>query len=148
MSAKNTNPADVGTKWVNAMLGATQAYKDGVSSVTTSPTQLAAQQVQKYVQGVNDAVSSGRYQNGLNSVSLQSWQNSAINRGAARLASGAQASKSKMVNFLTNFLPAQQSIVQQADQMPTGTYQQRQAKANFVMDQTHALKGKFKQSNS
>jgi hypothetical protein len=142
---KNLNPQDVATKWANGMANGVTAYKQGVSNVQVSPTESAAQKASSYLAGVQDAYNSGRYVNGLRAVSLQDWQNQAINTGANRLASGASAAKSKVTNFLTQFLPAVSSIQAQVNAMPSDTYEGRKARATAMMDALHKLKGNFKQ---
>lgn len=144
--AKSLNPTDISNKWVNAMQGATQSYTNGVNSVTTAPGQLAAAAQNKYLSGVQAAVANNSYATNSAAVSLQSWQQSAISKGSARIGPGASASKSKYSNFLNKFIPALQSAQQQVQSMPSDTYQQRQARANAMMDALHGLKGKLKGS--
>jgi hypothetical protein len=117
---------DVLQKWKTNTGGATNAYKAGVMAVTTNPAQLAAQAVDKYVAGVQEAIQSGKYQRGLGRVTLQSWQQAAINVGAGRLASGVQKGEQKMNGFLTQFLPFQQAVTASVRAMPSTTPEDRE----------------------
>lgn len=85
------NTAAILQKWQKNAQAATDAIKQGVQSVQVAPTQLAAQQVQKYLQNVQDAVNSGRYVNALNKVTLQDWQQAMLNKGVRNYANGVQS---------------------------------------------------------
>jgi hypothetical protein len=115
---------DSAAKWLAAMQApaTSQAYAAGVAAVTVSPTAQAAtpQAEQLYLQGVQDAVSSGRRAAALNSVTLQAWQAAASGKGAQRLSSGAQAAQGKVQAFFTKFAPVFQNIHQTVNAMPKG----------------------------
>lgn len=144
MGKKNLNPSDIANKWAQSMGSAGPSYTQGVQSVQVSPGQSALAAKDKYLAGVQRSYSDGTLDKGLQSFTLQDWQNSAVQKGASRLGSGAQASKGKMQTFLSGFLPALQSIQQQVNSMPTNSYEDRKAKANALMDAVHALKGQFR----
>lgn len=145
MAKKNLNPQNVAAKWSQNLGSAGQAYSDGVKAVSVSPGQSALANAQAYLNGVMQSFNNGTYQKGLQSFSLQDWQNAAINKGAQRLSSGASTAKSKMQSFFSAYIPQLQSIQSQVDGMPNDTYEARKARANFVMDSLHALKGTLKQ---
>ena len=107
-------------KWVRNTQAGIPSYKAGVMAVTVSPTTKAAAQAQFYAQQVQAAVDSGRYQAGLQAVSLSDWQNAAVNKGANRIATGVQGAVPKMQNFLTQFLPFVASVKQRIASMPKG----------------------------
>lgn len=100
-------------KWLNSMGRASDAYKNGVMAVTESPTAKAAAASDRYISGVQRAVESGKFQNSLQRVTLQSWQQSASNKGAARLASGAAAAQDKFQQQMGKLLPFIQQGVNQ-----------------------------------
>lgn len=114
------NPADVAKKWAANLTGATQSIKDGVNAVTTAPTALAASRADAFVQGVSQAVASGKWQAGLNRVTLQDWQQAMIQKGLARVGPGATQAQGKFANFMNQLLPFQQSLLQQLAQTPRG----------------------------
>ena len=128
------NPQDVANKWANNIAQATDSIRQGVQAVTTAPTQLAAQAQDRYIAGVQRAVSTGKWQAGLQKVSLADWQNAMINKGIPRIGSGAAAAKTKFASFMTQFLPYVQQGVQQLQTMPRGTLDQNIQRAVFMMN--------------
>lgn len=118
---------DAGTiaaNWASAMGSAQTAtrYKAGVQAVTVSPTQLAAtpEAMDRYVQGVQQSVSSGKRAAALNAVTLAMWQGPTLNKGAARLASGAQASQQKMASVMQKWAPIYGQMSAAVQNMPKG----------------------------
>lgn len=87
------NPTDVAATWAQRMGTATDAYTKGVQSVTVAPGQLAARAADTWVQ--NTANAKSKFAQKSAAVSLTDWQNQAVNKGASRLASGAQAAQGK-----------------------------------------------------
>lgn len=132
--------AAIAEKWSQRMQSAGQAYAQGIDRVSESPTQKAAANVQGYLQGVQDAVNSGKFVAGLNRVSLQDWKNAAKTNGAQRLGSGAALARPKVQAFLQQFLPVLQNNVAQVKSMPNATYEQRKARALAMMDLNHQFK--------
>lgn len=107
------NAQEVTTKWLNSMQRAGDNYRQGVMAVQEAPTARAAAAVDRFVQGVQRAVDDGTWQRGLNRVSLQQWQRSAVDKGATRIATGALAAKDKMQAAMADLLPYIQSGVAQ-----------------------------------
>lgn len=103
------DPNAVAQKWVTSMQSASQAIKDGVQAVTIAPGQAAARQKNVYVNNV--AASADKWARNVASVSLGEWQDAMINKGAARVGTGASAAQSKMANAMTQLLPKIDSIV-------------------------------------
>jgi hypothetical protein len=99
------NAQDVAAKWSRNLAGATQSIKDGVMAVQTAPTQMAAARADAFVQGVQQSVASGKWQAGLNRVSLSDWQQQMINKGINRIATGAQGAQPKFAAFMGQLLP-------------------------------------------
>jgi hypothetical protein len=97
-------------------------YTQGVQSVTTSPTQTAADpaSLQRYVMGTQQAVASGRMAAALQAVTLQQWQTAATQKGAPRLASGAQAASAKVSAFFQKWAPIYAQASQAAKALPKG----------------------------
>jgi len=106
-------PQQATNNWASGMSSSTEKMKAGINAVTESPTAAAARNSDRYLQGIQRAVSSGKWQAGLNAVSLQDWKTSMIEKGVPRVASGAAAAKPKMLAFLQQFLPYVQAGVQQ-----------------------------------
>lgn len=96
-------PQQAATKWSQGLGSAVTRYTDGVKSVTTSPNALAAAAVDRYIAGVQAA--QNKYVQRNQGVSLQYWQQQAVNKGGQRLASGAQAAEPKMTQVFTQLFP-------------------------------------------
>lgn len=84
-------------RWLQGMQGAGQRYTEGVQAVQTAPGVSAAKNEAGYQNGVNRAVSTGKWKRKVSGVSLQSWQDAATTKGAQRLATGASAAMPKVV---------------------------------------------------
>ena len=125
-------------KWQRRMSTAGEDYSEGVKAVTDSPTQAAAAAKQKYVAGVEAAARSGRYERGLEAVSLEEWKQKAIEKGAGRLASGAQAAVPKVRQRMEQILANGRDVQQIVHQMPSDTPEQRMQRALVWMQEMHA----------
>lgn len=99
------NPQQVAAKWSRNLGAATESIRTGVQAVTESPTSKAAARVDAYVQGVTQAAADGRFQRGLNRVTLADWQQAFLQKGLPRIATGASAAVPKMEEFMAEFLP-------------------------------------------
>lgn len=130
------SPQQAAANWSSGMAGAAAKAKAGVLAVTASPTEAAANAVDRQVAGVIAAQQSGKTAASLRAVSLQSWQNSFINKGIPRLAAGASAALPKMQAFMQAFMPFLQQTV--ASLPPRGDYNTNKQRAIAMMD---ALKG-------
>src|SRR5215472_4419899 len=98
MSKQIKNPNDWANSWVQSGATAQTNYTKGIQSVTDNPLAKAANSSDKYLAGVNAAVSSGSYQRGLLSVPFDQWKKSATDK-ASRISTGFQASKSKYTSY-------------------------------------------------
>jgi hypothetical protein len=120
-------------KWQRNMMGATETIKAGVQGVTESPTLKAAAQADRYVAGVQRAVADGRWQAGLQSVTLQQWQQAVLGKGLQRLQAGVAAAKPKVQAFLSQFLPYVDQAAQQVRAMPKGGVENGIARASAMI---------------
>jgi hypothetical protein len=113
-----TNPQTVAAKWSRNLGQAGQSITDGVNAVTTSPGQLAAAQVQKWLAAIN--ASAAKWQRNVGALSLSQWQQAMINKGVPRIVAGATGGEPNMQAFMTQFLPYLQTGVQNVKNMPSG----------------------------
>src|SRR6266516_4037044 len=91
--------ASVAAKWQQNASAATQAYKDGIQSVTVPPGQAAARQKGAYVQGVQ--ANADIWAKNVN-IPLGEWQQAAAGKGGDRYAGGIAAGAPKMAQFMQN----------------------------------------------
>lgn len=118
------NPADIAAKWSRNLQGSTQQIQTGVTGVTVSPTALAAKQADAYLMGVQSAVQDGKWQAGLNRVSLQDWQQAMITKGIPRIQQGATTGKNKVESFMNEFMPFVESSQRALAATPRGGLEQ------------------------
>lgn len=117
---RNT-PSEAAAKWASRTKNAVPEYRSGILGVTDSPMEKAADQADKYLAGVQNAVSSGKYVDRLRGVSLQSWQDKAVNVGAARIAAGVDAAESDVQRVYEQLFPFEENLQRQVDAMPDTT---------------------------
>lgn len=120
-------------KWQRRTSAAGQDYIAGVQRVTTHPGQLAARNVQGYINGVNAAVQNGKWQTNVAAGTLQDWQDAAVNKGAPRLAQGVQAAGPKMAAALGRVFPMIDAAQREVQGMDRSTPENRIARATAFM---------------
>lgn len=85
--------AEAAANWQTGMTGGAAAakYKAGVQSYSGNPMADAAtpDAMQRYQDGVNQSITSGRRLAALQNTPAETWRNNALNIGAANLARGA-----------------------------------------------------------
>ena len=123
------DPAAVAQRWVTNLGGSVEKIRQGVQAVTTSPTSAAAAAGQLWQQRVQDPATLAKFQRGLQRVSLSDWQQSMIQKGLPRIATGAANAKDKFTAFLTQFLPFVANVANQVHAMPKATLEDRIARA-------------------
>jgi hypothetical protein len=124
----NFDPTSAAANWVAALSQAGAKATAGAQRVQTAPGAAAAQQAQKFINGVTAAVTSGKWQRKVSAVTLADWQNAYITKGVPRIASGAQASQAKFASALTNLFPFMQNLHGQISNMPSDTPAARDAR--------------------
>lgn len=110
----------IADKWSRNASQSTEAFKAGVQAVTENPAQKAIARKDAWVQGVQEAAADGSYERGLSKITLQSWKDSMLNKGAARIASGVTAAKPKFQAFMQRFIPHLQAGQAKLQSMPRG----------------------------
>lgn len=103
MAKAMPNPTAAAQKWSQNLGAATTAYTAGVQAVTSPPGAAAAAAADRYVAGVQAGVP--KFVANSQAVSLQAWQQAAVNKGAQRLASGATAAEPKMAAVFNSLFP-------------------------------------------
>lgn len=102
-------PDQAAAKWAQRSAAATEDVKTGVMNVTEAPGKAAARQKDLWLQRIS--ASADKWARRVSSVTLSEWQDAMINKGAARVGTGASAAQSKMANAMTQLLPKIDSIV-------------------------------------
>lgn len=107
------------------MQGAAQDYTEGVRRVTQAPGERAARNETGYLNGVQEAVSSGKWRENVQRVGLGEWQDAAINKGASRLAAGAQQAQTKVAAAHQRIAPMMDQAAAQVERIPRDTLENR-----------------------
>lgn len=137
MAVKST-PEQATTKWVQNISAAGTAITNGVNAVSKAPGQSAAAQADKWLlklQGAKD-----KFKTNVGAVSLQSWQQSMINVGIPRVASGAQAKQGKVTAFAQQFFPYLNTGIAKVQSMPSTTLEDNIARATTMIRHNAAFK--------
>lgn len=112
------SPQDVANKWVQGLSGATEMIRRGVERVGEAPTAAAARQVDLWQSQVSSQQTREKFVRGLQRVSLEDWRNAMLTKGVSRVATGAQASRTKFEQFMAEFLPFVEAIAARVRAMP------------------------------
>lgn len=133
--------AKVAADWAQKLAASTQKIKDGVMSVSESPTAKAARNPQGYLSGVQQAVADGSWQAGLQRVSLADWQQAMLNKGVNRVGTGATAAQPKFAQFMAKLLPFQEAAKRNLDSaMPRGDFSANQQRMLAWSNAMHEFK--------
>lgn len=127
-------------KWKRNMLSSVPTIKAGVMAVTESPTEKAARSADLYVQKVQEAVATGRFQQGLRSVSLADWQQATAEKGTQRISQGVTAAVPKVNAFMQQLLPFTENVKRTIANMPKGTPEQADARVMAAIQMMRQFK--------
>lgn len=109
--------------WSGGMAGSISKIQDGISRVTESPMEKAAQNKDRYVAGVMAAANSGKWEAGLRNVDLNTWKTNTRNKVGERLQGGVTAAKGKMAKFGAYLIQTINAGLPAIDAMPKLTIQ-------------------------
>lgn len=118
-------PDQIAAKWAANLTSAAATMTSAVNAVTVAPGVAAARNRTGYVAGVQ--ASADKWAARVAAVPLQSWQQSMIQKGIPRIASGATAAQPGFQTFMAKLLPYQNSLVSSLP--PRGTLDQNIARA-------------------
>lgn len=117
----NITAQQAADKWKRRLQSSTEDIRNGVNAVDESPMEAAARNPDKYVQGVQAAVASGKWQGGLRRVTLQSWKDATLNKGLPRISTGAEAAVGKVGSFYADLFPYEARLQDEVSSMPDTT---------------------------
>ena len=115
------SPQQVTDKLIRNLSNATQSIREGIQAVQESPMEAAAAQQQLFKAQLNKSIDDGKWADGLRRVSLQEWKDQTLNKGVDRIATGVQAAKPKILEFMTAWLPYEEEGKRIIAAMPKGT---------------------------
>lgn len=116
----NQTPEQIAQAWANRLSQSTQKITDGVNAVKVAPGVLAARQADLWLQQIQ--ANKAKWQKNTAGVTLGDWQTAMIEKGAPRIAQGANASVDKFASFMGQLLPHIDRV--KASLPPRGTLDQ------------------------
>lgn len=119
--ARQMTGTDAAAKWARNITNSVPDIRAGVESVTESPTEKAASKSRDWQTAMTAERTRTRFEAGLRRVDLATWKKRTIDKGVARIGSGAEAAKPKMADFLDDFLPHVYAGAQTVRNMPSLT---------------------------
>ena len=117
-SGVRLTPEQFQEKHARRLKGSLQDISAGIDRVSESPTAKAAAKEQKMITNLQASVSSGKWRNGLNRVSLDQWKDAAKNKGINRIAAGIDGAKDKVTAFAAQLLPYENTLQASVSKMP------------------------------
>ena len=127
-------PQEATRRWLNNLSAAGETIRQGVEAVSVSPTQQAAEAADRFIQGVQESVASGKWQSGLRNVSLSDWKEAFVSK-LSRIPTGARAAEPTMGAFFQDFLPFGEREVSSLP--PRGSFEQNKARMLQMVDALH-----------
>lgn len=137
--AKLDNSVAIAQKWASKMGQATQAYTDGINGVQVAPGIAAARASAKWL--ARTTAAQPKYEKNVSAVTLVTWQQAAITKGAPRLASGATAALPKVEAFMASFFQYLKAGQATINAMATDTFDQAMQKAYAQAAYNHNYPG-------
>ena len=130
----------IADKWASRAGSASTAYKDGIQQTNVNPMQLAVAQQANMVSKWNEAISSGRWANRMNSVSPETWKQAAMTKGASNYTTGIQAGKQKFVTAMNYYAQVYASIKDAVRSIPRDGGSGSIARMTMAMQMLQAAK--------
>ncbi len=128
------NTSEVARKWQRNLAASGESARAGVAAVSRNPAEAAAAREDAYVNGVQRAVSNGKWRRGLQRVTLADWQRAMTEKGIPRMGQGAQSALPKVENFLSAWLPHMDALKQKLANMPRGDIEANKARMLAAVD--------------
>lgn len=129
-------------KWAAGYSQAGPAIQRGVANPTRDPAQAAINAQNLLMTNWNNAVTSGRWAEGLARSGLAGWQAGMIGKTIPSLAARAQVGQAHYAAFLQQWIPPLQAMVQ--GMQPRGDYQTNRQRMLQVVDYMHSQRGRFR----
>lgn len=112
------NPEEYQEKHARRLKAAVPDIVKGVEKVTKNPCEQAAEKQDKMLANLTESVQNGKWARGLKKVSLEDWRAKMLVKGTARIASGIDGAKDKVVEFAKVLLPHVDAGVAKVKAMP------------------------------
>lgn len=131
-------PQQAAQAWRESAGRAQTNYQEGVQGFQGDWAGATTSQQSTLLTNFQQAVSSGRWAQGVQRVGTNGWKSRTVSK-IANYGVGFQAGASRQETAIGKILAAESNIV--GSLPPRGTFEQNKARATAVMDGLHALKG-------
>lgn len=132
-------PEEYAAKQARNLKNSLQDIRDGISRVTVAPGVAAVAQQDKMRNNIIASLDSGLWASKTRAVTLQDWQDKALNKGVDRISAGIDAAHDDQVAMAGRLLPIVDAAAQKARAMPKNTLQDSIARmTSFVTDMSKA----------
>ena len=105
-------------KHARRLKGSIEDMRRGISKVSESPTDKAADKAEKMKMRLVAKIDDGTWASRLRSVSLEDWKSKMLNKGLPRVSGGIDAAHDKVKDFASQLLPAIDAAVSKVKSMP------------------------------
>lgn len=144
--AKNIPPTEWAKKWADKTAASTADMRAGVMRVQTAPGEMAARQSQKWIDGLQEAFSSGRWQQAVRSVGLADWQQAFLQKALPIIGDRVRRAQPKVERFAVAWQSVLAQMRTQLGQLPRGSLDQNLQRANAVARLFAAQRGRYRQA--
>ena len=131
-------PQQAAANWVGSAGRAASDYQQGIENYNGDWAGATTRQQAVLVSNWNQAVTSGRWAAGVQSVGTNGWKSRTVAK-IGNYSTGFQAGAARQAAAIGKILQAEANIV--GSLPPRGDYNANKARSNSFMDQMHALKG-------
>ena len=136
------NADEFARKWGKRLKGSTEEIRKGVERVQEAPSKKAIAKKDKMLKKLTEAIENGRWERGLEKVSLDDWQNAMVKKGLNRISAGVDEAEGKMADFGEKLLTHIESGQNKIKDMPDLTLEDNiQRMTEFIR---HMSKFKYK----
>lgn len=133
---------EIAEKWNRRLKGATEDIRTGIERVTEAPGKKAVAKKDKMVAHWQEAINDGRWEKRTGEVPLEEWKAKAINKGIARISSGADEGTPKAEKFFDVALPHIEAGQAKVKSMPDLTLEDNIARSGEM--QRHMAKLRYR----
>lgn len=141
MAKRQKDAATIARKWANNLSQSADAMTQGIRAVTQNPAQAAkAKKNTMKARLMKSLEDGGKYDQAMDQVTLQDWQDAAIKKGVARATQGAVEAEGKMQQFMSQLLPFTAQVSAKISQMPNATEAERDARMLAAVREMRAFR--------
>jgi hypothetical protein len=123
------------------MAQSTDAYTKGIQATTQDPAEAAIAQQSRMLQNVTAAITNGTWAGGLRKAAANNqWKNNSLQKGAQRIALGAQQALPKVTAHQNAIYPVNQQLQATVSQLPKGGTENALARVRAMLTAYAAFK--------